>query len=65
MADTHAPVIASSPNLTPGQRMILAEELIEQARVCSDARPREACQLLREAQRQLGRAADELRGCRS
>lgn len=40
--------------------MLLAEEMIEQARVCSDADPRNACGLLKEACRQLEQARREL-----
>ena len=53
--------VATSPNLTPGQRMVLAEELIDRARVCCEARPREACCLLKQAQRELARAVEALR----
>jgi hypothetical protein len=53
--------VATSPHLTPGQRMVLAEELIDRARVCHEARPQEACCLLKQAQRELARAAEALR----
>ena len=61
MSASSMPYVATSPNLTPGQRMLLAEELIDRARVCCDARPREACCLLKQAQRELGRAVEALR----